>query len=84
MFRRQVTLELTADIQDHIERLLFRESSVRETVARIMVEVFTNDLPIQYNMNGQKEKMSFGKLHLANSHNHRSQMSISRNKHIYQ
>ena len=26
--------------------------------------------------------MSFGKLHLANLHNHRSQMSISRNKHI--
>ena len=37
-----------------------------ETVARIMVEVFTKDMAIQYNTNGQKEKMSFGKLHLAN------------------
>ena len=55
---------------------------MRETVARIMIELFSNDLAIQYNMNGQKGKMSFGKLHLANLHNHRSQMSISRNKHI--
>ena len=39
---------------------------MRETVARIMVELFSNDLAIQYNMNGQKGKMSFGKLHLAN------------------
>ena len=55
---------------------------MRETVARIMIELFSNDLAIQYNMNGQKGKMSFGKLHRANLHNHRSQMSISRNKHI--
>ena len=55
---------------------------MRETVARIMIELSSNDLAIQYNMNGQKGKMSFGKLHLANLHNHRSQMSISRNKHI--
>ena len=55
---------------------------MRETVARIMIELFSNDLVIQYNMNDQKGKMSFGKLHLANLHNHRSQMSISRNKHI--
>ena len=78
----KVSLELTADIQVHIERLFYGGSSVRETVARIMIELFSNDLAIQYNMNGQKGKMSFGKLHLANLHNHRSQMSISRNKHI--
>ena len=41
-------------------------NSVRETVTRIMVELLTNDLAIQYNLNGQKGKMSFGKLHLAN------------------
>ena len=39
---------------------------MRETVTRIMVELLTNDLAIQYNLNGQKGKMSFGKLHLAN------------------
>ena len=50
--RRQVILELTASIQDHIEGRRFGGSSVRETVARIMVELFSNDLAIQYNMNG--------------------------------
>ena len=39
---------------------------MQETVTRIMVELLTNDLAIQYNLNGQKGKMSFGKLHLAN------------------
>ena len=39
---------------------------MRETVTRIVVELLTNDLAIQYNLNGQKGKMSFGKLHLAN------------------
>ena len=34
---------------------------MRETVTRIMVELLTNDLAIQYNLNGQKGKMSFGK-----------------------
>ena len=39
-----VSLELTADIKDHTERLFYGGSSVRETVARIMVELFSNDL----------------------------------------
>ena len=49
---RRVILELTAGVQDHIEGRLFGGSSVRETVARIMVKLFSNDLAIQYNMNG--------------------------------
>ena len=75
-------MELSVGIQDHIEGRLFGGSSTRETVARIMVEVFSNDLAIQYNMNGQKEQILFGKFHIANMHNHRIKMSISRNKHI--
>ena len=39
---------------------------MRETVARIMVELFSKDLAIQHNLNGHKGKMSFGKLDLAN------------------